>query len=158
MAAYQTSYPDRPAKGLHGASANEEIKNDISRTIENAAGVRFGEPVQRGAGDHGVVPFSTGKFLGIAKLNPAVPAVAKGSTLVDGYPQYCTAAIRERGQMYVAVSAPVADGDPVYFVTASNTYTNAAGTGIVGPIPNAFFDTSGVAGDIVEISLKNRSA
>lgn len=159
MAAYQTTYPDRPAKGLHGASANEEIKNDISRTIENAAGVRFGEPVQRGAGDHGVVPFAAGgKFVGIAKLNPAVPAVATGSTLVDGYPQYFTAAIRERGQMYVTVSTPVVDGDPVYFVTATNTYTNAAGTGIVGPIPSTFFDTTGAAGDIVEISLKNRSA
>ncbi|MFH7572109.1 structural cement protein Gp24, partial [Pseudomonas syringae group genomosp. 7] len=92
----------------------------------------FGEPLQRGAGDHGVVPFSTRKFLGIAKLNPAVPAVAKGSTLIDCYPQYCTAAIRERGEMYVAVSARVVDGDPVYFVTASITYSNAAGTGIVG--------------------------
>lgn len=156
---YQTTYPDRPAKGLHGASANEEIKNDISRTIENAAGVRFGEPVQRGAGDHGVIPFAAGgKFVGIAKLNPAVPAVKTGSTLVDGYPQYFTAAISERGQMYVTVSTPVVDGDPVYFVTATNTYTNAAGAGIVGPIPSTFFDTTGAAGDIVEISLKNRSA
>ena len=159
MDAYQTTYPDRPAKGLHGASANEELKNDISRTIENAAGVRFGEPVQRGAGDHGVIPFAAGgKFVGIAKLTPAVPAVANGSALVDGYPQYFTASIRERGQMYVTVSTPVVDGDPVYFVTASNTYTNAAGAGIVGPIPNTFFDTTGAAGDIVEISLKNRSA
>lgn len=159
MAAYQTTYPDRPAKGLHGASANEEIKNDISRTIENAAGVRFGEPVQRGAGDHGVAPFAAGgKFVGIAKLNPAVPAVAQGSTLVDGYPQYFTAAIRERGQMYVQVSTAVADGDAVYYVTASNTYANAAGAGIVGPFPNVFFDTSGAADDIVEISIKNRSA
>ena len=159
MAAYQTSYPDRPAKGLHGASANEEIKNDISRTIENAPGVRFGEPVQRGAGDHGVVPFAAdGKFVGIAKLNPAVPAVAAGSTLIDGYPQYFTAAIRERGQMYVAVSAAVADGDPVYYVTATNTYTNVAGAGAVGPLPNVLFDTTGAAGDIVEISLQNRSA
>ena len=32
------------------------------------------------------------------------------------------------------------------------------GTGIVGPIPSTFFDTTGAAGDIVEISLKNRSA
>ncbi|WP_341959195.1 hypothetical protein [Pseudomonas sp. RC10] len=159
MGTYQTSYPDRPAKGLHGASANEELKNDISRTIENAAGVRFGEPVQRGAGDHGVVPFAAGgKFVGIAKLNPAVPARAAGSNLVDGYPQNSTGAIRERGQMYVQVSTAVADGDQVYFVSSSNTYTNAAGTGIVGPLPNVLFDTTGAAGDIVEISIKNRSA
>ncbi|CAG8863143.1 hypothetical protein PS627_00079 [Pseudomonas fluorescens] len=159
MATYQTTYPDRPAKGLHGASANEEIKNDISRTIENAAGVRFGEPVQRGAGDHGVVPFAAGgKFVGIAKLTPAVPAAAPGSTLVDGYPQYFTGAIRERGQMYVQVSTAVADGDPVYYVTADNKYTNAAGDGIVGPLQNVLFDTTGGADDIVEISIKNRSA
>ena len=159
MGTYQTTYPDRTAKGLHGASANEEIKNDISRTIENAAGVRFGEPVQRGAGDHGVIPFATdGKFVGIAKLNPAVPAVATGSTLVDGYPQYFTAAIRERGQMYVQVSTAVVDGDPVYYVAATNKYTNAAGPGIVGPFAGVFFDTTGAADDIVEISIKNRSA
>ncbi|WP_144938374.1 structural cement protein Gp24 [Pseudomonas alabamensis] len=159
MGTYQTTYPDRPAKGLHGASANEELKNDISRTIENGAGVRFGEPVQRGAGDHGVVPFAAGgKFVGIAKLTPAVPAAKQGSTLVDGYPQYFTAAIRERGQMYVQVSTPVADGDPVYYATAANKYTNAAGDGIVGPFPNVFFDTSGAADSIVEISIKNRSA
>ena len=159
MDAYQTTYPDRPAKGLHGASANEELKNDISRTIENAAGVRFGEPVQRGAGDHGVIPFAAGgKFVGIAKLNPAVPAVATGSTLVDGYPQYFTATIRERGQMYVQVSTAVVDGDPVYYVAATNKYTNAAGPGIVGPFAGVFFDTTGAADDIVEISIKNRSA
>lgn len=159
MAAYQTTYPDRPAKGLHGASANEELKNDISRTIENAAGVRFGEPVQRGGGDHGVVPFAAGgKFVGIAKLNPAVPAVATGSPLVDGYPQYFTAAIRERGQMYVQLSTAVVDGDPVYYVTTTNKYTNAAGDGIVGPFAGVFFDNTGAADDIVEISIKNRSA
>ena len=79
MAAYQTTYPDRPAKGLHGASANEELKNDISRTIENAAGVRFGEPVQRGAGDHGVVPFAAaGAAIG-GWAGPALALVGIGT-------------------------------------------------------------------------------
>ena len=55
MATYQTTYSTAPAKGLPGQIANEEKCNKISRTIESAAGIKFGQPGFRGAGDHGVV-------------------------------------------------------------------------------------------------------
>ncbi|WP_152045495.1 structural cement protein Gp24 [Aureimonas psammosilenae] len=159
MAPYQTTYGGQPAKGLKGQIANEESCNKISRTVENVAGIKFGQPVARGVGDHGVIPLAAGgKFMGFAVLNPAVPPVAPGSTLVDGYPQFFTGAFMLRGQMYHVAGGTVADGDPVYYDTVNDRVVNAAGTGIVGPIPETFFDTSGVAGSVVEISTKNRSA
>jgi hypothetical protein len=157
MAVYQTTYGEAPAIGLHGQIASEEKCNKISRTVENAAGVRFGEPVQRGAGDHGVVPLAAdGEFIGIAVLNPAVPPVAAGSTLVDGYPQYFTGAFMTMGAMKVAVSAAVTQGSEVYYNTANNTYTGATGANIVGPLPGVVFDTSAASGGIAEIAMALR--
>lgn len=156
MATYQTTYGNAPQKGLHGQIASEEKSNKISRTVENAAGIKFGQPVQRGLADHGVAPYAAGgKFLGIAVLTPTV---LPGATQVDGYAQFVTGAFLTSGQMYVRAGGTVADGDAVYYNPTTNAYVNAAGTGIVGPIPDCFFDTSGGNGDIVEISLKHRSA
>lgn len=53
--AYQTTYTAAPAKGLPGQVANAENSNRISRTVESAAGIAFGQPAFRGTGDHGVV-------------------------------------------------------------------------------------------------------
>ncbi len=153
MATYQTTYTNAPPKGLHGQIASEEKCNKISRTVEPAGGIKFGTPVQRGAGDHGVVAMSTGDFLGIAVLNPAVPADA---TNPDAYPQYFTGAFMTMGPMYVKAGGNVSDGGDVYYNTSTGLYVGAAGTNIIGPLPDAFFETSGVNGDIVEISVRLR--
>lgn len=153
MAPYQTTYTNAPAKGLHGQIASEEKSNRISRTVENAGGVRFGQPVQRGAGDHGVIPLAAGTFLGIAILNPAVPANA---SLPDAYPQNFTGAFLTMGPMYVTAGGNVSDGGEVFYNTTTHRYVGAAGANIVGPIPDAVFDTSGSDGQIVEISLRLR--
>ncbi len=55
MATYQTTYSEAPAKGLPGQIANAELANVVSRTVESAAGIAFGQPAFRGSGDHGVV-------------------------------------------------------------------------------------------------------
>ncbi|RVH65398.1 hypothetical protein CN198_21280 [Sinorhizobium meliloti] len=151
MATYQTTYTNAPPKGLHGQIASEEKCNKISRTVEHLGGVRFGQPVQRGAADHGVVPFAAGgEFIGIAVLNPAVPA----DVLVpDSYPRYFTGAFMTMGTMYVTAGATVAAGDPVYYVTATGRYTNTDNTGANPAIPDAFFEASGTNGAIVQISL-----
>lgn len=153
MATLQTTYGARPAKGLVGQIASEEKCNKISRTVENAEGVRFGAPVQRGAGDHGVVPLAAGVFVGFAVLNPAVPPVAVGSTLVDGYPRGFTGAFMTMGPMKVQAGGAVTAGSPAFYNPATHRYVAAAGAGIVGPLPDVVFDTSGVDGDIVEISM-----
>lgn len=157
MATYQTTYNAAPAKGVHGAVANEELSNRISRTIETAA-VPFGAPVQRGAADHGAANFVDGAFIGIAILNPAVPGNVATATTPDQYPVGFTAAILTRGQMYVTAGAAVVPGDDVYYVTATKRYTTTAAAGAVGPLPGVYFDTSGGDGDIVEISVGNRAA
>ena len=57
------------------------------------------------------------KFLGLAILTPAVPPVADGATLVDGYPQYFEGAFMTQGQMYVTAGASVVDGGDVYWLS-----------------------------------------
>lgn len=252
MATYQTAYTAAPAKGLPGQVANEEKCNKISRTVESAAGIAFGQPAFRGVGDHGVVagaafaatgagsaragnvgtstitaspaitagaasgrytvtqtatgatgplqvfapdgllvgngvvgtPITTvpgitsftvtgagtptagdtfyidvtytanGTFIGLAVLTEAVPPVATGSTLVDGYPQYYTGGFMTDGQMYVVAGAGgVVDGGLVYWQPATGRY-NSVSTGI--RILNARFDTTGADGDIVELSMRHR--
>lgn len=153
MPTYQTSYTNAPPKGLHGQIANEESCNKVSRTVENAGGIRFGQPVQRGAGDHGVVPLASGTFLGIAVLNPAVPPDA---ALPDAYPRYFTGAFMTMGTMYVTAGGNVSDGGEVFYNTVTHRYVGAAGANIVGPVPDAVFDTSGSDGSIVEIVVRLR--
>lgn len=248
MATYQTTYTSAPVKGLPGQIANEENCNKISRTVESATGIEFGQPAFRGSGDHGVVaggtfaatgagsaaagntgaqtitaapavaagakqgrytltavsagatavflmadpdglelgeattgsaatiggigPFTitdagtdpaigdqmfidvtytaNAEFLGLAVLNPAVPAAA---STPDKYPQYFTGAFMTSGQMYVTAGASVGPGDPVYWNPATKRYTKTT-THIA--IPGAVFDTTAVDGGIVEVSLKNR--
>lgn len=159
MATYQTTYTNAPAKGVPGLVANEEKCNKISRTVSNAEGIRFGAPGFRVAGagnDHKISATGT-LFLGLAVLTAAVPPVAAGSTLVDGYPRDFTGGFMTEGQMYVTAGAAVVPGDDVYYVAATNRYVTTAATGAV-LIPDAFFDTTGGDGDIVEISLNHRSA
>ena len=250
MATYQTDYGTTPAKGLPGQIANEEKCNKVSRTVESAAGIEFGQPAFRGAGDHGVVVgaafaatavgaadpgnvgagaitaspavvapakqgaykvvqiaggatgafavydpdgvfvgngavgtefvgggltftvtdpgtdpaigdsytvtvtySANGKFVGLAVLTGAVPPVATGATLVDGYPQYFTGAFMTMGPMYVTAGATVVDGGDVYWNPATKRYTSTT-THI--RIPDATFDTSGGDGDTVEVSVKLR--
>ena len=157
MSTYQTTYNDAPPKGVHGQVANAELSNRISRTIETAA-VPFGAPVQRGAADHGAVAFTTGDFLGLAILNPAVPGNVATATTPDVYPVGFTAAILTKGQMYVTAGETVVQGDDVYYITATGKYVTTAGAGIVGPLTGVFFDTGGALNDIVEISVGNRVA
>lgn len=249
MATFQTTYSDAPAIGLPGQIANEEKCNRISRSVESAAGLEFGQPAFRGSGDHGCVvggafaatatsaalgtntgngtmgavtvsagakqgdyvltiiepganvgtfvvndpdgvqigdgvvgtAFSAGglaftladgatdfvagdsftisvtftankKFLGLAILNRAVPAVV-GATTQDHYPQNFAAALMTMGPMYVTAGASVADGDDVYWNPATKRYTN--NTAHIR-IPDCVFDTTGADGDIVEVSLKLR--
>jgi hypothetical protein len=55
----QTSYNTLAAKGSPGQIASEEKYNGISRTIETAAGILFGQPAYRGSSDHGAVAGGT---------------------------------------------------------------------------------------------------
>lgn len=51
----QPTYASGFAKGVPGQIANSELANKISRTVESAAGLKFGQPAFRGSNDHGCV-------------------------------------------------------------------------------------------------------
>jgi hypothetical protein len=66
----------KPAAGIVGRRANMEEWNTVTR-LTTAAGIGFGEPVQRGASADLIAPFTTGEFLGITEAD---------MTAVDGAP------------------------------------------------------------------------
>lgn len=158
----QTNYGTTFARGSMGQIANEEKYNAISRTVETAAGLPFGHPGFRSvtaANTHNTRAFANGAaFLGMAVKTIAPEGVQNGGTaIVDGYPQYSTAALMTEGQMYVVAGAAVtAAGSPVYWDNTAKAYTPTVGTNFL--IPGSVFDTLGAQGDIVEISLTHRAA
>jgi hypothetical protein len=89
-------------------------------------------------------------FLGIAILNPAVPANA---STPDAYPQYFTGAFMTMGTIYVTAGATVAQGDDVYWNPSTKRFTN---TTTHVRIPHAKFEGAAVDTGIVEISLNLR--
>lgn len=151
MSTYQTTYAEKPGIGLPGQVPTTEPGIDVSRTVESAAGIAFGQPAFRGAGDNGVKVYAANAvFLGIAKLTPAVPADAVNP---DKFPQYFTGAFRVSGPVYVTAGGNVAAGGAVYWDSATGKYV-ADDTKVA--IPDATFDTSGAANDVVKIVLKDR--
>lgn len=157
MATAQSSYGNAPAIGLPGAIANEELANIISRTVETAAGINFGQPAARSAtpaNEHSCRLMASGAvFLGLAVLNRAVAADADDP---DNYAQYATAALMTQGNMFVTAGGTVAPGDDVTWNTSTGRYSTTAADGTNLAIPGARFETNGGNGDIVEISLGNR--
>lgn len=91
-------------------------------------------------------------FVGLAILDPGAIV---NTTTPDGYAQYQTGSFETTGPMYVTAGASVNDGDQVYWNPATGRYTNTV-THI--RLPNVRFDTTGVDGGIVEISIRNRNA
>lgn len=81
MATYQTTYSAAPAKGLPGQIANEEKCNKVSRTVESAAGIAFGQPAFRGSGDHGVI--LGGTFAATGAGSEAAAGNVGTSTITD---------------------------------------------------------------------------
>lgn len=130
------------------ATANTTIPGITTFTISNAGTMTAGDTFYID-----VTYTANADFVGLSVLTGAVPPVASGSSLVDGYPQYFTGAFMTMGQMYVTAGASVVDGGDVYWNPATKRYTSTT-THI--RIPGAKFDTSGGNGDIVEVSLKLR--
>ncbi len=73
MADYQTSFGTTFAAGVVGMRCNTEPENVISRTVESAAGIVWGQPAFRGSNDHGCV-------VGAAFAATSVGAAVAGNT------------------------------------------------------------------------------
>ncbi len=157
MAIAQSTYPGTPAIGLPGQIASEELANIISRVVETAGGINFGQPAARSAtaaNERSCRLMASGAvFLGIAVLNRAVPA---DSDDPDNYPQYSLAALATQGPIFVTAGGTVAPGDDVTWNTSTGRYSTTAADGTNLAIPGARFESNGGNGDIVEISLGNR--
>lgn len=55
MALYQNAFNKTPAVAFAGMRSSTEAENVISRTVESAAGIAWGQPAFRGVDDHGCV-------------------------------------------------------------------------------------------------------
>lgn len=120
MAIVQDTFSNAPARGFAGQVVNGETSNRISRTCEDAAGIAFGKPVYRGAGDHGCtgVVGTAATFLGFAIADHGVQPLP-GGVAADIYPQYGSVAILTLGAMVVNAIGANADGAAVTIGTGA---------------------------------------
>jgi hypothetical protein len=89
------------------------------------------------------------KIIGISKRDTTL---APSTSAQDVYPQTATAAIRNKGPITVMAGGTVAAHDPVYYIPATNKYTNVPGTSNV-LVPGAAFDGSSTDGNLVDVRL-----
>lgn len=144
MPPVQTTYEMGIRGAVVGLLANMEMKNIISRTVENAEGLTFGVAVMRGAADTGTVPYAgTAKPLGITVLDRSVRA-----STPNGFGRYESARILTKGVIWVKASVAVVQGDAVT-LTAAGLFSNTGGT----PYPNATWDSSAAANGLAKIRL-----
>ena len=120
MAVVQNIFPTAIPVGYPGMVANGETSNRISRTCEDAAGIAFGAPVWRGAGDHGCtgVVGTAATFLGFAIADHGIQPLP-GGVAADIYPRYSTVAIMTLGVIWVAATGANADGAAVTIGTGA---------------------------------------
>jgi hypothetical protein len=113
MAELQTGYSETIAKGYAGMVANGETSNRISRTAEDAAGIGFGVPVYRGAGDHGCTATvgTLATFLGWTIATAGQAAIAGADA--DEYARYDNVPVITLGAIYIQVTGAVTDGAPI---------------------------------------------
>lgn len=149
MAVNQDTYTDIMAAGYPGMVANGETSNRISRTCEDSAGIPFGVPVYRGAGDHGCTRTpAAGAFLGISIAHEAL-GLLPGQT-VDRYQQYDNVAIMPLGVIWVTAGEAVTDGAPVYDTGSAIVDTVGSNTALTGWV----FDTTGANAALVKLAKR----
>lgn len=119
MAELQTTYATTLAKGFPGMVATGETSNRITRSVEDAAGIAFGRPVYRGAGDRGATATvgTLATFLGWTIATTAIGKIAGQAD--DTYLQYDNAAIMAGGAIIVQCTGNVTDGAAVTIGTGA---------------------------------------
>jgi hypothetical protein len=123
MAVLQNTFGEEPAVGFPGMEADGELSSIITRTLESAT-VGFGKAVYRGSSDRGAVTTpAVDTLLGFTIANPSLPV--SSARAADKYAQGDNLRIKNRGKIWVAAGANVADGDRVY-VTGAGAITNVS--------------------------------
>jgi hypothetical protein len=137
MAIPQPNYRESPDRGFPGQVANGETSNRISRTCEDAAGIPFGAPVWKGAGDRGCtgVVGTAETFLGFAIADHGVQPLP-GGVAADIYGQYASVPIMTGGAIFVTTGGAVADQAAV---------TIGTGAGVADGINDVAADATHIA-------------
>lgn len=148
MPMIQTTWAAKPAPGQVGRRANMEEWNTLTRIAE-VEGIGFAEPVQRGTGADQVVPFTTGKFLGLTECDYTIGTDAPGDPIT--FPVGWNTPVNEFGVLWANANGTCTQGGYVYWDAADKGYSDDDGGTL---IPNAEFDSSAAAGDIVKIRLR----
>lgn len=87
MTVWQSTFNTRPAVAVVGMRANTEPENVISRTVESAAGIAFGQPAFRGSDDHGCVVGATQAATGVGSAragNVGTGVITASPTITAG--------------------------------------------------------------------------
>ena len=109
-----------------------------------------GAPVQRGASDGLAKAIGDGSlttFLGVAARTQS-----RDANNGDKFAQYEDVRILDKGTIWVTVGANVAQGDAVYFVTATGVWTNSATSATA--VDNAVWDSTATSGNLAILRLK----
>lgn len=147
--ATQTTYLTEQRTALEGMIGNTEPNNLISREVETAA-IGFGKAVKQGTADAGVEAADTvGDVIrGITVRDQSVEADSPNQYAVKD-----SALVMTRGLVWVTAYDTVAAGAPVY-VAVNNTsdkFTDTTTSNLA--VPNAIFETSGDADELVLVRL-----
>lgn len=152
--AVQTSYSENIRAAVEGMIANMESVNLISRTVETAAGIGFGVPVEQGSEDNGcgVVDASTTEVTGITCRERSVRPL-------DGneFEQYDSARLMTKGVVWVTVTdaGGVSAGDPVWLdLSDAGSFGNAdVGFGNGLNLAGCRWDSSAANGALAKIRV-----
>lgn len=149
MGTVQSTYSTMTAARAGMLADMQEGYNAFSRSVETAAGIGFGKPVQRGAADRGAKAIGDGSattFLGIS-----LRTQSRDANNGDIFAQYEDIRICDKGTVWVVASVAVVPGDPVYYTTAG-VWTNVSSSNVL--VSNAAWDTTAAIGAYAIIRLK----
>jgi hypothetical protein len=150
----QTGYRPFIAPGLVGMPADGTPHSDMSRTVETAGGIGFGLAVSQGTQDLGCI-LGGSSFVGVTVRDITVNQVSidplnTTRPAVDVYPQWDTAAVRTRGNIWVLAGSDVAAGAGLFYDTTAGLFSSSAsGLAATG---NITFTTNPVAGQTLVIN------
>ncbi|MEF3124503.1 structural cement protein Gp24 [Rhizobium leguminosarum] len=144
------SYSNTLAAYAVGRRVNMEEWNTITRSLEGATALGFGQPAVAGTGAHTCVPLSaTGQnILGVTEADPTLPRPG------DAFAQYDTVPICESGVIGVLLGANVTRGAQARFDITNKVWTGAAASGTVLTIPGAQFDEAGSSGAVGKLRYR----
>jgi hypothetical protein len=144
----QTTYASNISPPRAGTIAGQMDAARVTTGICETAspGIPFGRAVSQGSSsDYGIV--LGGSLVGLRGVSVRDVTLRGDLAVTDAYLPPNSAAVLEEGDIWVAPGEAVLAHDPVFFNSTTGVFFKATNTGIVGPVPGAYFKTScGVGG------------